>query len=98
MIQTDAAPTAQLHKVLESFFETKTACDVEGTMAYFAPEMVCYVDATPGWDFDSYAALKTVRHYADALLRRRRLPPTDTTPRGCVKTHPPTTGPPVQRS
>jgi hypothetical protein len=38
-------------------------------MAYFAPEMVCYVDATPGWDFDSYAALKTVRHYADALLR-----------------------------
>ena len=60
MIQTDAAPTAQLHKVLESFFETKTACDVEGTMGYFAPDMVCYMDATLGWDFDSHAALQAV--------------------------------------
>jgi hypothetical protein len=24
-------------RALESFFETKTACDVEGMMAYFAP-------------------------------------------------------------
>ena len=58
--QTDTAPTSQLHKVLESFFQTKTVGDVEGTMAYFAPDMVCYMDATLGWDFDSYAALKAV--------------------------------------
>ena len=58
--QADTAPTSALHGVLESFFETKTACDVEGTMAYFAPGMVCYMDATLGWDFDSYAALKAV--------------------------------------
>ena len=31
--QTDTTPAAQLHGALESFFETKTACDVEGTMA-----------------------------------------------------------------
>ena len=60
MIQTDAAPTAQLRGVLERFFETKTACDVEGTMGYFAPDMVCYMDATLGWDFDSHAALQAV--------------------------------------
>ena len=41
--------TSALHRVLESFFETKTAGDVEGTMAYFAPDMVCYMDATLGW-------------------------------------------------
>jgi hypothetical protein len=29
-------------------------------MAYFAPDVVCYMDATLGWDFDSYAALKAV--------------------------------------
>lgn len=58
--QTDTAPTFALQGVLERFFETKTACDVEGTMGYFAPGMVCYMDATLGWDFDSYAALKAV--------------------------------------
>jgi hypothetical protein len=58
--QTDIQPASQLDGVLKSFFETKTACDVEGTMAYFAPAMVCYMDATLGWDFDSYAALKAV--------------------------------------
>ena len=58
--QTDPAPAAQLHTVLEKFFETKTACDVEGTMAYFAPDLASYIDATLGWDFDSHAALKAV--------------------------------------
>jgi len=58
--QTDTAPTAELHAVLEKFFETKTACDVDGTMAYFAPNMVSYIDATLGWDFDSHDALKAV--------------------------------------
>ena len=54
----DAAPTSPLADVLESFFETKTACDVEGTMAYFSPDLASYIDATLGWDFDSYDALK----------------------------------------
>jgi ketosteroid isomerase-like protein len=52
--------TSALRGVLESFFEVKTSADVEGTMAYFAPDMVCYMDATLGWDFDSFAALRTV--------------------------------------
>jgi hypothetical protein len=49
--QTDIQPAARLDGVLKSFFETKTACDVEGTMGYFAPAMICYMDATLGWDF-----------------------------------------------
>ena len=43
---------------LSEFFRTKTAADVDGTMAYFAPDMATYIDATLGWDFDSFAALK----------------------------------------
>jgi hypothetical protein len=31
--RTDAAPTSPLEAVLESSFETKTACDIEGTMS-----------------------------------------------------------------
>jgi hypothetical protein len=58
--QTDIQPASRLDGVLKSFFETKTACDVEGTMAYFSPAMVCYMDATLGWDFGSHAALKAV--------------------------------------
>ncbi len=58
--QADTAPNSQLHGVLERWFETKTACDVEGTMTYFATDMACYMDATLGWDFDCYAALKAV--------------------------------------
>jgi ketosteroid isomerase-like protein len=57
---TETTRDAQLTAVLERFFEAKTAGDVEGTMGYFAPEMACYMDATLGWDFDSYAALKAV--------------------------------------
>jgi ketosteroid isomerase-like protein len=59
-IKTDTAPASALHGVLERFSETKAACDVEGTMAYFAPDMACYTDATLGWDFDSRAALRAV--------------------------------------
>ena len=58
--QTDPTPAAELHAVLEKFFETKTACDVEGTMAYFAPDLASYIDATLGWDFDSHSELKAV--------------------------------------
>jgi ketosteroid isomerase-like protein len=56
----DTAEASGLHTVLGEFFDTKTACDVEGTMAYFASDMVAYMDATLGWDFDSHAALKAV--------------------------------------
>jgi hypothetical protein len=52
--------TAQLPAKLEEFFTTKTAADVEGTMAFFAPDMAGYLDATLGWDFGDYAALKEV--------------------------------------
>jgi hypothetical protein len=56
----DMAPASPLPALLDAFFETKTACDVDGTMPYFAPDMASYIDATLGWDFDSYAALKSV--------------------------------------
>jgi hypothetical protein len=50
--------TGPLDTTFETFFETKTASDVEGTMAFFSPDLVSYIDATLGWDFDSYDALK----------------------------------------
>jgi SnoaL-like domain len=58
--QTETAPASRLHALFERFFETKTAGDVDGTMAYFAPDLAGYIDATLGWDFDSHAALKAV--------------------------------------
>jgi hypothetical protein len=57
-VSPSAAPP--LAPVLHTFFETKTACDVEGTMSYFAPDMASYIDATLGWDFDSHEALTDV--------------------------------------
>ena len=54
------APASPLAAVIDTFFETKTACDLEGTMSYFAPDMASYIDATLGWDFGSYAALEDV--------------------------------------
>lgn len=59
-VQTDAVEASRLHALFEAFFATKTAGDVDGTMAHFAPDMAGYADATLGWDFDSYAALKAV--------------------------------------
>ena len=57
-------PTSPLAALLTTFFETKTGCDVDGTMAYFAPDMATYIDATLGWDLDSYEALQsTFREY-----------------------------------
>ncbi len=72
--------SASLAATLQKFFETKTACDVEGTMSFFSPNLVSYIDATLGWDFDSHDALKAVfeqympawsppaRSYATAIL------------------------------
>ena len=58
--QAEMAPVSQLYPMLGKFFETKTSADVDGTMAYFAPDMAAYIDATLGWDFGSHAALKAV--------------------------------------
>jgi SnoaL-like domain len=55
---TPTVSASRLPAMFEKFFEIKTAGDVDGTMAYFAPDMAGYIDATLGWDFDSYAALK----------------------------------------
>lgn len=43
--------TAPLEDTFERFFETKTAGDVKGTMAFFSPDLESYIDATLGWDF-----------------------------------------------
>jgi ketosteroid isomerase-like protein len=59
-IQAHAAATSQLPEVFERFFEAKTARDPEGSVAFFAPDTVCVIDATLGWEFDDHAALKAV--------------------------------------
>lgn len=56
----DQALESPLAATLEAFFETKTACDVDGTMSYFSPNLASYIDATLGWDFDSYDAVQAV--------------------------------------
>src|SRR5918998_2710339 len=53
-----ASPASPLADLFGTFFETKTAADVEGTMSYFSPNLVTYNDATLGWEFPSYEALK----------------------------------------
>jgi len=57
---TETAPASPLPALLDQFFATKTAGDIDGTMSYFAPDMASYIDATLGWDFDSYGALRSV--------------------------------------
>lgn len=52
-----AAPPAA---ALEAYFAIKTACDVDGTMAYFSPELATYTDATLGWNLDSWDALQSI--------------------------------------
>ncbi len=54
-VATRASPLAER---FERYFAIKTSADVDGTMAYFSPDMVTYVDATLGWHFDSYQVLK----------------------------------------
>ena len=51
---------AHLIDLFEEFFATKSSSDVEGTMAYFSPDLTTYTDATLGWDCAGYAALQTV--------------------------------------
>jgi ketosteroid isomerase-like protein len=56
--QASARLTAPLALTLERFFETKTSRDVDGTMSYFAPDLVTYTDATLGWELDGFEALR----------------------------------------
>ena len=53
-------PVPPLAAVFEQFFATKTACDVDATMAFFSPDLATYTDATLGWNLDSYQALRGV--------------------------------------
>jgi len=72
--QTDNRPTAPLAATLERFFTTtlkrffttKTLCDVDGAMSYFAADLANYSDATLGWDFGGFQALRN----AQATRRR----------------------------
>jgi ketosteroid isomerase-like protein len=52
-----ASPLAE---TLETFFRTKTSCDVAGTMSWFSHELATYTDATLGWDIDSFDALQAI--------------------------------------
>ena len=58
--RVDDRAAAPLAPTFERFFATKTACDVEGTMAYFSRDLVTYTDATLGWDCAGYDALRAV--------------------------------------
>jgi len=49
-----------LTEMMTGFFRTKSSRDVDGTMAYFSPDLATYTDATLGWDVDSFAALQAV--------------------------------------
>jgi ketosteroid isomerase-like protein len=53
-------PTTPLAALFERFFETKAACDVDGTMAFFSPDLATYTDATLGWNLESFEALRDV--------------------------------------
>ena len=67
-----------------STFATKTSCDVDGAMAYIAPDSTTYIDARLGWVDDSHAALRSLfeqympnsgppaRTYAHTRARHRR--------------------------
>src|SRR5437764_9938044 len=80
--QTIEPPESPLAATLETFFETKTARDLKGTMAYFSPNLVSYIDATLGWAFDGYEVLRgsSPRPCRSGRLRLARIP------RACCQT------------
>jgi hypothetical protein len=49
-----------LTQTFDRFFTIKTSADVDGTMAFFSPDLVCYVDATLGWDLPGHDVLRSV--------------------------------------
>ncbi|WP_370377296.1 nuclear transport factor 2 family protein [Catenulispora sp. GAS73] len=55
---SSSSSSSSISERLERFFTVKTACDVDATMAHFAPDLVAYIDATLGWAFDSHAAVR----------------------------------------
>lgn len=57
MATNSEAPRAPLTDTFERFYRIKSAADVEGTMAFFSPDLVTYTDATLGWNLDGYEAL-----------------------------------------
>lgn len=57
-MSTMTTAAAGLETTFARFFEIKTSADVEGTMAFFSPDLATYTDATLGWDLDSYDVLK----------------------------------------
>jgi hypothetical protein len=59
-MSTSAVTASPSTSMFEAFFATKTACDVDGTMAYFSRDLVAYIDATLGWVFDGHARLRAV--------------------------------------
>lgn len=60
MTTSTNAADSPLAGTFADFFTTKTSCDLEATMAYFSPDMAAYIDATLGWDLDSFDALKGI--------------------------------------
>jgi ketosteroid isomerase-like protein len=59
-LPTETAASSHLRATIERLLETKTSRDLEGTMSYFAPDMVGYIDATLGWDLAGHGALRAV--------------------------------------
>ena len=53
-----ATKTAPLDTTIETFFATKTAGDVTGTMAFCSPDLVSCTDARLGSEFGGYDVLK----------------------------------------
>src|SRR5215831_5322140 len=74
--RTIEPPESPLAATLEAFFTTKTACDLEGTMSYFSPNLASYIDATLGWSFDSYDVWQAVfaEPCRSGRLRLARIP------------------------
>jgi hypothetical protein len=50
----------ELVEFMKAFFKAKSNHDVNGTMSFFAPDMVTYIDSTLNWDEASFSILKGV--------------------------------------
>lgn len=50
----------ELVAFMTGFFEAKTRRDPDATMAFFAPDLVTYIDAVLGWDLAGYEAVRGI--------------------------------------
>ena len=50
----------EVSTIFDSFFTAKSRHDIAGTMKYFSPNLVTYIDATLGWPLDGYETVKGV--------------------------------------